>query len=76
MICLGLKGVQCSVEGLSEEDRAQGMAIHLVPNLGDLRKDYPSFSDNPVERSPINNDDPYVGEAPVIPHTTKFPVIF
>ena len=76
MICLGLKGVQCSVETLSEEDRARGMAIHLVPNPSDLKTDYPSLSDSPVVRSPINNDDPYNGEVPVIPHTTKFPVIF
>ena len=76
IICLGLMGVQCSVEGLSEEDRAQGVAVHLVPNLGNLRRDFPPLSDGPVVRSPINNDDPYVGEAPVIPHTNKFPVIF
>ena len=64
------------METLSEEDRARGMAIHLVPNPGDLKTDYPSLSDSPVVRSPINNDDPYIGEVPVIPHTTKFPVIF
>ena len=63
------------MEGLSEEDRAQGMAVHLVPNLGDIKNYFP-LSDNPVMGSPINNDDPYTEEVPVIPHTSEFPVIF
>ena len=61
MICLGLKGVLCLVAGLSEEDRAQGMAVHLVPDLADITGADPPLSDSPVVRSPIDNDDPYAG---------------
>ena len=64
------------VEGLSEEDRARGLAVHLVPNLRDIEGSSLPLSDDPVIGTTINNKDPYSEGPPILPSMSKFPVIF
>ena len=73
---MGLKGITLMVDGQSEVERAQGLAVHLKPNMKDVEGNLGMTQRVAQIQDPINNDDPYEGTTPILPHETKYSVIF
>ena len=76
MVCVGIKSISLLVDGQGEVERAQGLAVHLKPNMKDVEGNLSMTQRVTKIQNPINNDDPYEGTTPIFPHETKYPVIF
>ena len=76
MVCVAIKSISLLVDGQREVERAQGLAVHLKPNMKDVEGNLDMTQRVTQIQNPINNDDPYEGTTPILPHETKYPVIF
>ena len=76
MVCVGIKSISLLVDGQGEVERAQGLAVHLKPNMKDVEGNLSMTQRVTKIQNPINNDDPYEGTNPIFPHKTKYPVIY
>ena len=76
MVCVGIKSISLLVDGQREVERTQGLAVHLKPNMKDVEGNLGMTQRVTQIQNPINNDDPYEGTTPILPHETKYPVIF
>ena len=56
--------------------KGPGAAVHLKPNMKDVEGNLSMTQRVTQIQDPINNDDPYEGTTPILPHETKYPVIF
>ena len=76
MVCVGIKSISLLVDSQGEIERAQGLAVHLKPNIKNVEGNLGMTQRVTQIQNPINNDDPYEGATPILPHETKYPVIF
>ena len=76
MVCVGIKSISFLVDGQGEIERAQGLAVHLKPKMKVVEGNLGMTQRVTQIQNPINNDDPYKGATPILPHETKYPVIF
>ena len=64
------------VDGQSEVERAQGLAVHLKLNMKIVEGNLGITQRVTQIQDPNNNDNPYKATTPILPHETKYPVIF
>ena len=76
MVCGGIKSISLLVDSQGEIERAQGLAVHLKPNMKDVEGNLGMTQRATQIQNPINNDDPFKGTTPILPHETRYSVIF